>query len=144
MGRVRIGYLGGCWDLFHAGHLNYIKKAKENCDYLIVDATPDEIVFKQKGRYPIINEQDRLSVLRAIKYIDRAELSDDGRDMAAFEKYGYNVLFLSEDHRGKDYYNDLERKMKGLGVDVIYIPYTYEISSTMIKDKIGNNNKTNG
>lgn len=133
MGKVKIGYLGGCWDLFHVGHLNYIREAKKRCDYLIVDVTPDEIMFKQKNKYPIIGEQNRLEVVRAIKYVDRAELSGEGRDFEALEKYGYNVLFLSEDHRGKEYYNNLEKQMNELGVEVIYIPYTKGISSTEIR-----------
>ena len=136
MGKVRIGYLGGCWDLLHIGHINYIRKAKEQCDYLIVDVTPDEIVFEQKQKYPIIKENDRLEVIRAIKYVDRAELSDEGRDMGALEKYGYNVLFLSEDHRGKEYYNNLEKEMAARGVEVIYIPYTQGVSSTQIKEDV--------
>ena len=137
MSKVRIGYLGGCWDLFHVGHLNYIRTAKELCDYLIVDVTPDEIMFKQKNKYPIIGEENRLAVVRAIKYVDRAELSDDERDLGALKKYGYNILFLSEDHKGKEYYNDLEEKMKKMGVKVIYIPYTDGISSTKIRGSLG-------
>ena len=133
MGRVKIGYLGGCWDLFHVGHLNYIREAKKRCDYLIVDVTPDEIMFKQKNKYPIIGEQNRLEVVRAIKYVDRAELSGEGRDEEALEKYGYNILFISEDHKGKEYYNNLEKEMKEKGVEVVYIPYTKGISSTQIR-----------
>lgn len=133
MGRVKIGYLGGCWDLFHVGHLNYIREAKKRCDYLIVDVTPDEIMFKQKNKYPIIGEQNRLEVIRAIKYVDRAELSGEGRDEEALEKYGYNILFISEDHKGKEYYNNLEKEMKEKGVEVVYIPYTKGISSTQIR-----------
>ena len=137
MGKVKIGYLGGCWDLFHVGHLNYIREAKKRCDYLIVDVTPDEIVFKQKNKYPVISEFNRLEVVKAIKYVDRAELSDEGRDFSALEKYGYNILFISEDHRGKEYYNNLEQKMKELGVEVVYIPYTKGISSTKIRSDLG-------
>lgn len=136
MGKVKIGYLGGCWDLFHVGHLNYIREAKKKCDYLIVDVTPDEIVFKQKNKYPIIGEQNRLEVVRAIKYVDRAELSGEGRDFEALEKYGYNILFLSEDHKGKEYYNNLEAEMKKKGVEVVYIPYTQGISSTKIREDL--------
>ncbi|MBQ3464315.1 adenylyltransferase/cytidyltransferase family protein [Candidatus Saccharibacteria bacterium] len=136
MSKVKIGYLGGCWDLFHVGHLNYIREAKKHCDYLIVDVTPDEIMFKQKNKYPIIGEQNRLAVIRAIKYVDRAELSDDERDFGALKKYGFNILFLSEDHKGKSYYNDIEEKMKQLGVEVIYIPYTKGISSTIIREDL--------
>ena len=137
MGKVKIGYLGGCWDLFHVGHLNYIREAKKRCDYLIVDVTPDEIMFKQKNKHPIIGEQNRLEVVRAIKYVDRAELSGEGRDLEALEKYGYNILFISEDHKGKEYYNNLEKEMKEKGVEVVYIPYTQGISSTQIRADLG-------
>ena len=136
MSKIKIGCLGGCWDLFHVGHLNYIREAKKRCDYLIVNVTPDELVYKQKNKYPVINEKERLEIISAIKYVDKAELSDEGRDIGALEKYGYNVLFLSEDHKGKEYYNNLEAEMKELGVEVVYIPYTQGISSTQIKAKI--------
>ena len=136
MSKIKIGYLGGCWDLFHIGHLNYIRTAKSLCDFLIVAVTPDEIVFKQKNKMPIIRENDRLEVVRAIKYVDRAELSDEDRDQGALKKYGYNVLFLSEDHKGKEYYNKLEEEMRRLGVEVIYLPYTQGISSTQIRAQL--------
>ena len=137
MEKIRIGYLGGCWDLFHVGHLNYIRNAKVHCDYLIVDVTPDELVFQQKNKYPIISEENRLEVVRAIRYVDKAGLSDEERDMGALNKYGYNILFISEDHKGKPYYDRLEKKMKELGVDVVYIPYTKGISSTIIRTSLG-------
>ena len=141
MGKVKIGYMGGVWDLFHVGHLNYMREAKKLCDYLIVDVTPDEIVYAQKQHYPVINEEDRLEVVKAIKYVDRAGISDDKRDYGALEKYGYNVLFISEDHKGKDYYNRLEEDMKKRGVTVKYIPYTTRVSSTSIRKKISNLSK---
>lgn len=133
MERIKIGYMGGVWDLFHVGHLNYMKEAKKHCDFLIVEVTPDEIVYQQKNKYPVIGEEDRLEVVRAIKYVDKANLSDAGRDFAALERYGFNVLFISEDHKGKEYYNNLEAEMKKKGVEVIYIPYTTRISSTLIR-----------
>ena len=136
MSKVKIGYLGGCWDLFHIGHLNYIREAKKRCDYLIVDVTPDKIMYKQKNKYPIIGEANRLAVVRAIKYVDRAELSDEDRDFGALKKYGFNILFISEDHKGKDYYNNLEKTMNELGVTVVYLPYTKGISSTQIRNDL--------
>lgn len=136
MAKIKIGYMGGVWDLFHVGHLNYMKAAKKYCDFLIVDVTPDRLVYKQKNKYPIISEENRLAVIRAIKYVDHAEISDETRDYGALEKYGFNVLFISGDHQGKDYYNKLEEDMKKRGVKVIYIPYTQGISSTKIRHSI--------
>ena len=141
MEKIKIGYMGGVWDLFHVGHLNYIKEAKKHCDYLIVDVTPDRLVFEQKNKYPVIGENDRLEVIRAIKYVDKSNISDEGRDFSALEKYGYNVLFISGDHQGKDYYNKLEEEMKAKGIEVIYIPYTQNISSTKIKQDIQSREK---
>lgn len=132
MEKVKIGYIGGVWDLFHVGHLNYIKKARELCDYLVVDVTPDQIVYEQKQKFPIINENDRMKIVEAVRYVDKVGLSDEKRDYGALEKYGFNVLFLSEDHRGKEYYNNLEAKMREYGVEVIYIPYTQGVSTTAI------------
>ena len=136
MARIKVGYLGGCWDLFHVGHLNCIREAKERCDYLVVDVTPDRLVFEQKNKHPIINETNRLEVIRAIRYVDKAGLSDEKRDVGALEKYGYNILFISEEHKGKPYYNDLEEEMKLLGVEVMYLPYTKGISSTIIRGSL--------
>lgn len=141
MAKIKIGYMGGVWDLFHVGHLNAMKEAKKYCDYLIVEATPDNIVYQQKNKKPIIGEDDRLEVIRAIRYVDRAELSDEKRDLGAFDKYGFDVLFISEDHRGKEYYNNLEKTMRAKGVEVIYIPYTKRISSTKIRETMKDERK---
>ena len=136
MGKVRVGCLGGCWDLFHVGHLNYIKEANELCDYLVVDVTPDRIIYEQKHSYPTINERDRMEVVRAIKYVDRVGFSDERREMGALEKYGFDVLFLSEDHLGEAHYDGVAREMQKRGVEVVYLPYTKGISSTKIKENI--------
>ena len=132
----KIGYLGGCWDLFHIGHLNCIRAAKSLCDYLIVEVTPDEIMFSQKQKYPIIKENDRLEIIRAIKYVDHAELSDSSRDLGALKKYQYNVLFISDDHRGKPYYVELEKDLSARGIEIVYLPYTNGISSTIIRSRL--------
>lgn len=136
MKKIRIGYLGGCWDLFHVGHLNCIRNAKDYCDYLIVDVTPDRLVYVQKNKYPVIGEKDRLEIVRAIRYVDEANISDESRDIGAFEKYGFNVLFVSEEHKCKEYYKELEREMMLRGVEVVYLPYTANISSTILREKL--------
>lgn len=139
MSKIKIGYMGGVWDLFHVGHLNCLERAKQMCDYLVVDVTPDEIVFKQKQKYPVIDEKSRMRIVGAVKCVDYVGLSDERRDYGALDNYGFNVLFLSEDHKGKEYYNELEMRMKKNGVEVIYIPYTGGVSTTEIVRKIQEN-----
>ena len=66
-----IGYTTGVFDMFHIGHLNILRRAKEQCDYLIVGVTTDDLCFKRKQKYPIINERDRMAIVEAIRYVDK-------------------------------------------------------------------------
>ena len=66
-----IGYTSGVYDLFHIGHLNLLKRAKEQCDYLIVSVSTDELAQEYKKRKPIICQEDRMAIVEAIKYVDK-------------------------------------------------------------------------
>ena len=62
MKNYKVGYTTGVYDMFHVGHLNLLKRAKENCDYLIVGVTSDELVSYKK-KQAIIPHSERIVVL---------------------------------------------------------------------------------
>ena len=72
MKRYHIGYTTGVFDMFHIGHLNILKNAKRMCDYLIVGVSTDELVQQYKGKTPIIRFDERLEIVKAIRYVDKA------------------------------------------------------------------------
>lgn len=136
MKKYRIGYTTGVFDLFHVGHLNILKKAKEQCDYLIVGVSTDETVLSYKGHVPYICFEDRCKIVSAIKYVDKVVPQVSMNKMDAYNDLKFDVLFHGNDWQNSDMYNRIVEDFKQVGVDVVFIPYTEGISSTIIKDKI--------
>jgi glycerol-3-phosphate cytidylyltransferase len=137
----KIGYTTGTFDLFHVGHLNILKNAKQLCDILIVGVTSDEKVIKQKNKKPIISENDRIEIVSSIKYVDIALLHIDNNKFEAYKKYKFDVVFIGDDYLDYPEYKELEEQsLEKLGkkIDVIYIPYTKRISTTKITKEIFN------
>lgn len=134
--RYKVGYLPGSWDLFHVGHLNIIKNAKSLCDKLIVAVSTDALV-RTKGVSPVISLRDRLEIVGAIRYVDEAVMQIDHNKLAAWEKYRFDAIFGGDDLKGSERWNLLEQQFSAKGVDVVYFPYTKEISSTMIREALG-------
>lgn len=135
----KIGYTTGTFDLFHVGHLNILKNAKQFCDVLIVGVTSDEKVKKQKKKTPIINQDDRIEIVSSIKYVDVALLHTDNNKFEAYKKYKFDVVFIGDDYLDYPEYKDLEDQSLerfGKKIDVIYIPYTKRISTTKISKEI--------
>lgn len=140
MKKYKVGYTAGVYDLFHVGHLNLLKRAKEQCDYLIVAVTVDELV-SYKNKTAVIPFEDRIQIVEAIKYVDQAVPQVSMDKMAAWEKYHFDVMFVGDDWKGTDKWNKLEEDFKKKGVDIVYFPYTKKVSSTMLREKIKNKDK---
>lgn len=128
-----IGYATGVFDLFHIGHLNILKKAKENCDYLIVGVTTDEITFEMKKSLPIIPFDERLEIVKSIKYVDKAIAKNDIDNIQAWKQLQFNVFFKGDDWKGTEKGKRLEEYFSEFGVRVVYFPYTKGTSSTHLK-----------
>lgn len=126
-----IGYTTGVYDLFHIGHLNLLKNAKGLCDKLIVGVTVDELVA-YKHKRAIIPFEDRLEIVRSIKYVDAAIPQSDIDKFAAWEKLKFDILFVGDDWYQSESWQAMEEKFKKVGVKVIYFPYTKGVSSTVI------------
>lgn len=136
MNKLRVGYTTGVFDMFHVGHLNILKLAKENCDYLIVGVSTDELVREYKNKTPIINFEERCAVVEGCKYVDKVIPQTTMDKYKAWQEYKFDVLFHGDDWKGSNIYNEIENNLKKEGVEFIYFPYTKGISSTLIREKL--------
>lgn len=134
--KYRIGYTDGVYDLFHVGHLNMIQTAKSRCEYLIVGLHGDDVVEEYKHRRPIINENDRKRIIESIKGVDRAEINRFRDKLKLWELYHFDVIFIGDDYKGTKWWNQFEKELNEVGVDVIYLPYTQSVSTTKIRQRI--------
>ena len=134
MKRYHIGYTTGVFDMFHIGHLNILKNAKRMCDYLIVGVSTDELVQQYKGNTPIIRFDERLEIVKAIRYVDKAVPQTTMNKMEAWNELKFDALFHGSDWKGSDMYNQIVDEFKKVGVDVIFLPHTAGVSSTLLTD----------
>ena len=130
-----VGYTTGVYDLFHIGHLNLLKNAKGMCDKLIVGVTVDELVA-YKGKRAVIPFEDRIEIIRSIKYVDAAVPQRDMDKLAMCKKLGAQILFVGDDWYGSEKWDYYERVCSENGIKVIYFPYTKGVSSTIINQTL--------
>ncbi|MBQ6437480.1 MAG: adenylyltransferase/cytidyltransferase family protein [Bacteroidales bacterium] len=140
MKRYRIGYTTGVFDMFHIGHLNILRRAKEQCDYLIVGVTTDDLCLKRKNKKPIINEKDRMAIVEAIRYVDRVVPQADMEKIRPVKELGADAVFVGSDWKGTDAWNEYEKQFSEVGCTVVYLDHTDGISSTILRETISDNN----
>lgn len=128
-----LGYTSGVYDLFHIGHLNLLKNARGLCDKLIVGVSVDELV-KYKNKKAVIPFEDRIEIVRNIKYVDSAIPQYEIDKFKVWEKIKFDVLFVGDDWYESDSWKIMENKFKDVNVRVIYFPYTKGTSSTLINE----------
>lgn len=129
---VRIGYLSGTFDLFHLGHLNLLKRAKQNCDYLIVGVHPNA---SHKAKKTFIPFEERMAVVGGCRYVDRVVQSCP-EDSEAWDLHRYDVLFVGSDYKGTERFRRYEEYFADKGVEIMYFDYTQGTSSTQIRENI--------
>ena len=131
-----IGYTTGVYDMFHIGHLNILRRAKEQCDYLIVGVSTDELVQHDKNKTPVIPFADRCAIVEAIKYVDKVVPQPDKNKFAAWEKYHFNKMFVGSDWKGTPQWQAFEEQFAPVGVEIIYLDHTDGISTTILRDRL--------
>ena len=134
MKKYKVGYTTGVFDLFHIGHLNILRRAKEYCEYLIVGVSTDELVLSQKKKTPIIPFEERVRIVEAIRYVDRVVPQTNRDKKQALMKYKFDVMFVDSDWKGTDKWNEFERQFSAVGVEIVYFPYTQGTSSTQLRE----------
>lgn len=131
-----IGYTTGVYDMFHIGHLNILKRAKEQCDYLIVGVSTDELVQKEKNKIPVIPFDERCQIVEAIKYVDEVVPQYDKNKFAAWEKLHFNKMFVGSDWKGTPQWQKYEEQFEPLNVEIVYLTHTDGVSSTDLTNLI--------
>lgn len=132
---VIIGYTTGVFDLFHIGHLNMLKNAKAMCDKLVVGVTTDELVL-YKGKHAVIPWEERMEIVRNIKYVDSVIPQDSMDKFEAWKHLKFDLMFVGDDWYNTDKWNAYEEQFKTVGVRIIYFPYYKGTSSSLINETL--------
>ena len=134
--KYKIGYTTGVFDMFHIGHLNILRRAKEQCEYLIVGVSTDELVEQYKNKKTIIPFEQRKAIVEAIKYVDKVVPQEDMDKVKMHKELKFNVMFHGSDWKNSDMYKKYENEFNKIGVDVVFLPHTDGISSTELAKKL--------
>ena len=135
-GRI-VGYVPGAWDMFHIGHLNILRRAREHCDHLIAGVVLDEVLEVAKGRLPVVPHAERLEIVGAMACVDEVVTDGSSDKLLMWQQLHFDVLFKGDDWKGTPKGDRLESSLSAVGVQVVYFPYTVHTSSTRLRQLIG-------
>lgn len=131
------GYTVGSFDMFHIGHLNILKKAKKQCDYLIVGLNSDDTIRRCKGKNPIISYDERKAILESVRYVDKViKVKCQKKDSKADDwkmRLDADIVFSGDDHKDSPEWRDLIEYKKNHGGKVVFFKYTKSTSSTLLR-----------
>ena len=133
---MTIGYTTGVYDMFHIGHLNILRRAKEKCDYLIVGVSTDECVQSYKNKTPIIPFEQRAAIVEAIKYVDEVVPQTTMDKLEFLKQRHFDVMFHGDEWKGTDLYNKYEEEFAKYGARIEYLTHTEGISSSLLREQI--------
>lgn len=133
--KYRIGFTQGTFDMFHIGHMNIIKNARAKCDHLIVGVNSDLLVQEYKNKTPVICEKDRAEIISNIKGVDEAVITTTLDKIDAWEKYHFDAIFIGDDWKGNKRWEETIHQLSALGVDVVFLPHTPDVSSTKLRSE---------
>ena len=119
--------------MFHQGHLNILRAARERCDRLVVGVTSDEALIRMKGRAPVIPLKERCDLVSSLRFVDAVVVDLDQDKRLAWRLQPFDVLFKGDDWKGTPKGAKLEAEMAEVGARVVYLPYTPSTSSTKLR-----------
>ena len=132
----KLGYTQGVFDMFHIGHLHIINGAAEQCEKLLVGVNSDELVQEYKGKTTVIGQDDRAEIVSNLKSVYKCEIVTTLDKVELYKKFGFDAVFIGDDWKGDERWKQTEEDLKPYGVDVIYLPHTPNISSTLLRVEI--------
>ena len=130
--KYKIGYTTGVFDMFHIGHLNILRKAREQCDFLIVGVSTDELVESYKHKRPMIPYADRRQIVESIRFVDQVVSQTSLDKVEAWKRLHFDAVFHGDDWKGSDMYNQIEKALQEVGCDMVFLSHTQGISSSAL------------
>ena len=128
-----IGYVPGVFDLFHVGHLNMLRQARELCDVLVAGVVSDEVCEQVKGLAPFVPLEERIAIVDALGIVDATYAEQTTDKVDAWREVGFHRIFKGDDWQATERGRALERRLAPYGVEVVYFPYTVHTSSTHLR-----------
>lgn len=128
-----VGYSSGVFDMFHVGHLNLLRRARNYCHHLVVGVASDEYVDHLKGRSPVVPCDERIDIISALGIVDEVVIDRSEDKLAIWQQRPFDVIFKGNDWQGTPKGYRLERTMGQIDVAVVYFPYTRHTSSSMLR-----------
>jgi glycerol-3-phosphate cytidylyltransferase len=128
-----VGYASGVFDMFHVGHLNILRRAREHCRTLVVGVASDEYVLDLKGREPVVPLVERLDIISALGIVDEVVIDHSEDKRLAWHERNFDVIFKGDDWKETTKGARLEQQMLSVGAAVVYFPYTLHTSSTLLR-----------
>ncbi|BCM71015.1 MULTISPECIES: adenylyltransferase/cytidyltransferase family protein [Streptomyces] len=131
-----LGYAPGVFDLFHVGHLNILRQAREHCDRLVAGVCSDDLVVRLKNQPPVVPLSERLEIVRSVRYVDDVFVATVEDKLEIWKEVGFDVIFKGDDWLGTELWQNLEAEFARRGVKVVFFPYTVHTSSTLIRSAL--------
>ena len=138
MKKYKIGYTQGVYDMFHIGHLNLLNHAKDFCDFLIVGVNSDALVQDYKNKIPVINQEDRKTIVENIKAVDQCIITDTLDKVEILKIIHFDAVFIGDDWKMNERWQRTKIELSKYGVDVVFLPHTDGINSTMLRTENSN------
>lgn len=131
-----IGYASGAFDMFHIGHLNLLRRASLMCDYLLVGVVLDETYAEVRGKPPMVPFDERLAIVRSIKFVDAAVGDPYHNKLKTWHMYRFDVLIKGDDWKESPKAESMMGALQERGIPVAFVPYTQHTSSSRLRQRI--------
>ena len=131
-----VGYVPGVFDLFHVGHLRILQRSAARCDLLVAGVVDSAATRSMKGAEPVVDLHERLEIVSAVACVHSAVVDHAQSKLEVWERVRFDVLFKGNDWRGTPKGDQLERELATVGAKVVYLPYTAEVSSTLLRGQV--------
>ncbi len=116
----------GTFDVLHVGHVSILERARGLGDYLVVGVSSDELNLKKKGRLPVYNQEDRLRIIRSLRFVDDVFVEESLEKKKEYIlQHRADVLVMGDDWKGR--FDEMKAYCR-----VVYLPRTPSISTTEV------------